>query len=314
MTEKATAKATKKKAEEEKIEVTAVAEEVKEEKKATKGKKAASKSKKKDSEEIVISAEQMGTNEDTKFVKYIEEGKVLRCNVYSAGRNDPKYGEFVSLYVEGRRIIIPKEEFCSNQDSVGLLSYIGRSVPFILTSVDEENKRFIASRVKAQAKIIQTEFMNADIDTVYTAKICGIMQFGVYVDVNGVEGILRNIDYSNTNVAVIDNLGIGDEIRVKMKRAYAGETKIEFKAETFVYNNDLDTTKIEVDTVVKARVVKVSEYCFFARVLPGIDARCKLPFNDEVSVGDQILIRILENSVNEEQKLELKGKYIRHIL
>lgn len=196
-----------------------------------------------------------------------------------------------------------------------LVSLLGRKIPFVVLGVDDKG-RILCSRRAAQVKIKADMAQDLASKTVLTGEVVRTAPYGVYVEVNGISGLLKNSDYINIAVPVSDFLHEGDQVKVICK-SISVNGKIQWepaeKPEAKAISYD-----VEEDTCVTGKVINLRPFehggvGVFVRIGKGLDALCMLPPDMELNPDDMVSLKILSvtPSADECTPPRVKGKLLR---
>lgn len=203
-----------------------------------------------------------------------------------------------------------------------LKSFIGKTVPTKIISIDEKKRRLVLSRkviVEAEKKAaLDKAWENIHAGEVVTGKVARLTDFGAFIDLGGIDGLLHVSDISWKRLKhPSDALNVGDEIEVKIIRANRETNRISLGRkqlmdkpfDEFVKNN-------EVGDIVTGTVVNLLDFGAFVRLKEGVEGlvhvsqisheRVEKP-SDELNSGDEVEVKIVEINT-EAQKIGLSIK------
>jgi small subunit ribosomal protein S1 len=228
-------------------------------------------------------------------------------------QRDPEYKDVMMVDFDGLWGIIPIEEADCDYNVKSLVPFIGRKVPLIITEYDKEKGRLVCSRKKAQnyikSKLI-TEFSQGN---VVSGKIVKINRFGAIVEICGISGYLKNENFSDDHISVGDVFSVGETIKVQLFSVNEND-KITFKVPQLYKKKNIPAVdNFEEGQIVKGRVISVKDWGFYVRLLPGIDALCPLPKNEEVLIGSKVAVK-LTRIFDENKKLRMRGRLIKFLV
>jgi ribosomal protein S1 len=228
-------------------------------------------------------------------------------------QRDPEYKDIMMVDFGGLWGVIPISEADCDYDRTSLVPFIGRKIPIVITDNDKENNRLICSRKKAQnlikSKLI-TEFSQGN---TISGKIIKITRFGAIIDVCGITGYLKNEDFSDDHISIGDIFKTGEELKVQLLSVNENE-KLSFKVPKLYKKGNIPAVdNFEEGQVVKGTVQSVKDWGFYVRLLPGVDALCPLPRNEEVLIGSKVAIKITR-VFDETGKLRMRGKLIKFLM
>lgn len=211
---------------------------------------------------------------------------------------------------------ITMDEVDAEIERKSLVSLLGRNIPFMIIRVDGD--KVYCSRGKAQMKIKADMAADLANKTVLTGEVVRTAPYGVYIEVCGISGLLKNSDYINIAVPVSDFLSEGDTVKVVCK-ALSPNGKIQWEPAVKPKTENI-TYDVEEDTCVTGKVVNLRPFesggvGVFVRIGKGLDALCLLPPDMEVNPDDQVSLKIVSvtPSADPSAPPRVKGKLLRII-
>lgn len=231
-----------------------------------------------------------------------EEDSVLTGTV----ANVVKGGVLVAS--NGVKVFIPASQAAPRRD-YDLNNLLKQTVNFKILEVNEGKQRAVGSiravqreeREAAQAKFFET----AQAGDVVEGEVKSITDYGVFVDLGGVDGLVRRMDLSWNRIKhPSDVVSVGDKVEVKIK-----DIDPETKKVSLVYKKDSDNpweifkTNYQVGQVVKATIVSITSFGAFAQIISGIDGLIHISqianqrvdnVADILSVGQEVDAQITE--------------------
>lgn len=231
-----------------------------------------------------------------------EEDSVLTGTV----ANVVKGGVLVAS--NGVKVFIPASQAAPRRD-YDLNNLLKQTVNFKILEVNEGKQRAVGSiravqreeREAAQAKFFET----AQAGDVVEGEVKSITDYGVFVDLGGVDGLVRRMDLSWNRIKhPADVVSVGDKVEVKIK-----DIDPETKKVSLVYKKDSDNpweifkTNYQVGQVVKATIVSITSFGAFAQIISGIDGLIHISqianqrvdnVADILSVGQEVDAQITE--------------------
>ena len=231
-----------------------------------------------------------------------DEGRVLKgvvTNVVKGG---------VTINYNGVRVFVPASQATARRDD-DLGELVKKEVDFKLLEVQANRQRAVGSiravakeaRAAARAKF----FENTQAGDTVKGTVKSITDYGVFVDLGGIDGLVRKPDLSWQRVKhPSDVVSIGDEVEVFVKDIDAenGKIALSYKKESdnpwnkFVEN-------YAVDQEIEVTVVSITSFGAFAQVIPGVDGLIHISqiantrvnsVGDVLKVGDRVKVKITE--------------------
>ena len=235
------------------------------------------------------------------IVKANESGEVLEGVVSEVVKGG------VNVYSNGVRVFVPASQ-ASLYRIEDLSELKGKNVKFKVLEIGR------GRRVIGSIKNVLREEKKAQVEKVWASiavgdKIKGTVKsltgYGAFVDIGGVDGMVHISELSWARIKnPAEVVSVGDEIEVYVKALDAEKHKISLgykKADEnpwLVFNNNY-----KVDDVVTVKIVSLTSYGAFARVIPGVDGLIHISQiankhvakpHDELSVGQEVEAKIVE--------------------
>jgi 4-hydroxy-3-methylbut-2-enyl diphosphate reductase len=221
----------------------------------------------------------------------------------------------------GLRIFIPASQI-SDQFIKSLDGFNGSPMRVRIIEFNKKNRRLVGS----QRVILEEEKKNSakDIweglspDKVYKGIVKNITNFGAFVDIGGVDGLIHVSDLSWGKVGhPSDILQVGQEVTVMLKIFDKEKRRISF---TYLEKGEdpwvKEAEKLTPNQELEVKVVRLVPYGAFVEILPGIeglihiseisDRRIERP-SQILKEGQQILAKILEINIDQ-KKISLSMK------
>ncbi|MBI4067641.1 30S ribosomal protein S1 [Candidatus Gottesmanbacteria bacterium] len=197
---------------------------------------------------------------------------------------------------QGLRGFIPSTQFESNY-ATNPSVLIGRSIKVKILEIDKALNRIVLSQKAAALGITPTALKQklAGIKTDDTLQgiISGIAPFGIFVDVDGIEGLVHisEIAWEKVgNPATLYKVGQGVEVLVLEVNQREGKLNLSIKRLTpDPWKNILDRYPLE--TTVKGKVTRVAPYGVFIQLEPGIEGLLhvsKITQGEDPKEGEEI--------------------------
>lgn len=222
--------------------------------------------------------------------------------------------------------IIRSGELDIDREHLNIQNIIGTKISFIVKAVDDEKNQLICSRKAAQrkARIAFYESAKADQNREYDGRITGFTDFGAFVDVDGVSGMLRNVDYSSDYSRVDQHYNVGDTIKVQCKNVSNDEKRrISWGVKEKYERTEPFVCNLTEGTVMLATVLSIKNFeqsiGVFVRLADGqrLDVLCPLPPEMELTKGTSVVVRIsrvVPNSNNPCRPPNLRGTIMRVVV
>ncbi|SKA76665.1 4-hydroxy-3-methylbut-2-enyl diphosphate reductase [Clostridium sp. USBA 49] len=209
------------------------------------------------------------------------------------------------------------EEYINKEFNIKIIEYIKNKKGFKI--VGSRKELLIEDKNKKEEEIWETLKPN----TVINGKVKRLTNFGAFIDVNGIDGLLHvsEISWGKVNKAS-DILNIGDVIQVYILDVDKDNKKLSLSMKRLVENpwKNVDI-KYPVGNIVLGKIVGLTDFGAFIELEPGVDGLVHISQisnkkinnpKDVLNIGQQIKAKIID--VNKERKkIELSIKEVENI-
>lgn len=272
---------------------------------------------------VVLSRIELVREEANRFVKEAFTNKT----VINVKMKEAVKGGLVANY-KGVRIFIPAShvELYHVDD---LTSYVGKELDINIIEYNEEkrttkiigSRRELLKKEREEKEAVAWEKIQAD--NTYEGEVKRLTDFGAFVDVEGVDGLLHvsEISWGRVNKPS-DVLKVGDKINVYVLSIDKDKKKLSLSMKKLIEDpwNNVDE-KYPVGNVVLGKVVRFASFGAFVELEPGVDAlvhisqishkRINKP-GDALQIGEQVKAKILDVN-KEDKKIGLSIKEVNEI-
>ncbi|MCD7823356.1 MAG: bifunctional 4-hydroxy-3-methylbut-2-enyl diphosphate reductase/30S ribosomal protein S1 [Oscillospiraceae bacterium] len=234
--------------------------------------------------------------------KAYESGEVLTGTV----TNIIKGGVIVTC--NGMRVFVPASQ-TGVRASEAMDSLLKKEVRFKIIELNEQRKRAVGSirKVTAEERAKRKEefFENAEVGQTILGEVKSITDYGVFVDVGGVDGLVRRMDLTWARIKhPSDVVSVGDHIEVTIKDIDKETGKV-----SLVYKKTEDNPWVifennySVGQTVEVKIVSITGFGAFAQIIPGIDGLIHISqianqrvanVSDFLTVGDVVTAKITD--------------------
>ena len=269
---------------------------------------------------IVLSTIEIEKGEAAKLLKEAFESKKTISVVVKKVVNG---GLICSL--KGTRIFVPASHLELHHVE-NLDSYVGCELQVTIIEFDDSdrNVKIVGSRrllLQKEEEEKQAEAWNTlEKEQIVDGTVRRLTEFGAFVEVNGVDGLLHVSEISWAKVTKVRNyLHIGDIIKVYVLDVDKENKKLSLSIRKLTKNPWIDILdKYPIDSVVLCKVVRFAKFGAFVELEPGVDGLIHISeishkhierLSDILQIGEEIKAKVLE--VNEEaKKISLSIKQI----
>ena len=214
----------------------------------------------------------------------------------------------VLVNCNGVSVFVPASQAAPKRD-FDLNELVNKEVNFKILEVNEGRQRAVGSirivareqRAAAQTKFFENTQPGEEVEGV----VKSITDYGVFVDLGGVDGLVRRVDLSwNRDKKPSDIVSVGDKITVRIK-----DIDTETKKISLVYKKDSENpweifkANYEAGQTVKAKIVSITSFGAFAQIIDGIDGLIHISqiankrvdnVADVLTVGQEVECKITE--------------------
>lgn len=222
----------------------------------------------------------------------LDEGDTITVTV----SNIENYGVFVDLGndIEGF-LHISEITWDKNVKNPGDYLTVGQEIDVEVIEINPKTHKLRVSLKRLLPKPFD-EFMKKHSEgEVVTGTVTSLTDFGAFVRIDGVEGLLHNQDISwDKNTKAKDVLKAGDEVEVKIAKINQDDQKISLNRKTLLESPiDKFATSNKVNTVVTGTIRDIKDFGVFVSLEDGVDALIRdedlAPLNkEELEIGQTI--------------------------
>ena len=225
----------------------------------------------------------------------------------------------LSVVVEDTRVFIPAS-LVSDSYEKDLSKYEGKEIEFVISEFNPRRNRVIgdrrqllvAERVEKQKEL----FAKLKVGDTVEGTVKNVTDFGAFVDLGGVDGLLH---ISEMSWGRVDNpkklFHVGDQLKVLVKDIHDTKIALSLKfPETNPWVNAAED--FAVGKVITGKVARMTDFGAFVELAPGVDALLHVSQisrahvdkpSDVLSIGQEITAKIVD--LNEaEKKISLSMK------
>ena len=214
----------------------------------------------------------------------------------------------VIAVADGVRVFIPAK-LASTARDFDLNQLVNQTVEFKITELNPSRQKAVGSirevAMQRRAEAMSSFFENTKVGDTMTGEVKSITDYGVFVDLGGVDGLVRRADLSwNRFKHPSEIVSVGDKIDVTIK-----DIDPETKKVALTYKKDSENpweifrANYEQGQVIKATVVSITSFGAFAQIINGVDGLIHISqiankrvdnVADVLKVGDEVEVMITE--------------------
>ena len=184
-------------------------------------------------------------------------------------------GGGLSVVVDEARVFIPAS-LVSDTYEKDLSKYQGQEIEFVISEFNPRRNRVIGDRrqllVAEKAKLQEELFANLKVGDVVEGTVKNVTDFGAFIDLGGVDGLLHISEMSWGRVENPKKVfQVGETIKVLVKDINDTKVALSLKfPETNPWANAEE--KYAVGTEVTGKVARMTDFGAFVELAPGVDA------------------------------------------
>ncbi|MBQ2699672.1 MAG: S1 RNA-binding domain-containing protein, partial [Clostridia bacterium] len=209
--------------------------------------------------------------------------------------------------VDGIRTFVPASQL-SQRYVEKIADFVGKDLKLKIIEVDKQKKRIVASRKAVMAEESAAKKQEAWAKLAEGETITGIVRrltdFGAFVDVGGVDGLIHITDLSWGRIKhPSEVVAPNQEITVKILSLDTERERIQLGYKQLQPKPwDVAEEKYPVGAIVEGKVVRITTFGAFVELEPGLDglvhiSQCALTrvqkVEDAVNVGDVVRVKVL---------------------
>ena len=221
-------------------------------------------------------------------------------------------GGGICATVDEVRVFIPAS-LVSDSYEKDLSKYEGKEIEFVISEFNPRRNRVIGDRrqllVAERAEKQKELFAKLQIGDTVEGTVKNVTDFGAFVDLGGVDGLLH---ISEMSWGRVDNpkklFHVGDQLKVLVKDIHDTKIALSLKfPETNPWVNAAED--FAVGKVITGKVARMTDFGAFVELAPGVDALLHVSQisrahvdkpSDVLSIGQEITAKIVD--LNEEEK------------
>ncbi len=196
------------------------------------------------------------------------------------------------------------------RDAAEMLKLVGQEIQCRITKLDTEKEDVVVDRrvvlEEEQTQRRDQRFSGLQEGAVVHGKVRNVMDFGAFVDLGGIDGLLHVMDMSYTRISKAgDAVKIGDELEVKILKVDATTKKISLGLKQLQEEPwSVAIRTFHVGDRVTGTVSRLTDFGAFVELMPGVDGlvhlselswdkRVRKP-GDLLKIGDRVEVVILQ--------------------
>jgi ribosomal protein S1 len=235
----------------------------------------------------------------------------------------------VNLVLKGGLVVIIKEvrvfipaSLVSDEFVSDLEQFKDQELSFVITEFNLKKNRIIGNRriliEKSKSSQVEEVFATMQVGDVMTGTIKNITDYGVFVNVGGVDGLVHISELSWGRIrSPKDVVKVGDEVKVRVLEIIKEKKKISLSMK-FSDENPWNEAEVKyaVGNVVTGKVARMTDFGAFVELETGVDALLHVSQisvkhvekpSDVLKVGDTVTAKITDLNLKD-KKISLSVK------
>ncbi|MCP5047006.1 MAG: S1 RNA-binding domain-containing protein [bacterium] len=199
--------------------------------------------------------------------------------------------------------------YCDSPDD-----YVNQIYPFVIIRFEEDGDNVVVSRRELlnleAAKEAEKMWRTLDENEIYEGTVTAVRDFGAFVDIGGIEGLLHISEISYRRLEnVSDELEVGQKVKVAVKGIDRQMRKVSFSRKALLDDPWTEATKkLSTGGEFQGKVVRMKTFGAFVELFPGVDGMVHISRlgtdrrhqhpKEVLKIGDIVTVRILEIDKN----------------
>jgi len=195
-------------------------------------------------------------------------------------------------------------------------SFVGKVIPVKIVKVNPDKKNLIVSRLEVleeEEELAKQKLNEIRVGDVLEGTVSNIAEFGIFVNLGGIEGLVHISEISWHKVRKIDELyKIGDKVKVQVIDIDRENRKVTLSIKRLQPHPwKVIAEKYPIGSRVKGKVKKIVDFGFFVELEPGIEGLVHISEmkwgrppshpSEMVKVGDEVELVVLNVDVERER-------------
>ncbi|MCL2174044.1 S1 RNA-binding domain-containing protein [Candidatus Saccharibacteria bacterium] len=207
--------------------------------------------------------------------KVVEDGKSIEVVPYDANRGG------LLIEYEGVRGFMPVSQLsaehyprATDKDEIlrRLHELVAKPMAAQIIDVDQKANKLIFSEKEAIKDGLADRLTSLKVSDVVTGVVTGIVDFGAFVNVDGIEGLIHISEISWERVAsVADVLKIGDQIQAKIISIDKDRLSLSIKQTTADPWLD-EAARFKIGDKVEGTITRITPFGAFVQISPAVEA------------------------------------------
>jgi small subunit ribosomal protein S1 len=207
----------------------------------------------------------------------VEKGETIEVVPFDANRGG------LLIEFEGVRGFMPVSQLAAthyprtadkDQILAKLKALIGKPMPAQILDVDQKANKLIFSEKEAIKDGLADRFASLKVGDTVHGTVTGVVDFGAFVNVDGIEGLVHISEISWERVAqVSDKLKVGDEVSAKIISIDKDRLSLSIK-QTLPDPFLAEIAKFNKGDEVEGTITRITPFGAFVSISPAVEALC----------------------------------------
>lgn len=225
----------------------------------------------------------------------------------------------LSVVIDEARIFIPAS-LVSDTYEKDLTKYKDQEIEFVISEFNPRRRRIIGDRkqilVAKKAELQKELFSRIQIGDVVEGKVKNVTEFGAFIDLGGVDGLLHISEMSWGRIESPKKVfKVGDTVKAFIKDIQGEKVALSMKFPDQNPWADADE-KFAVGNIITGKVARMTDFGAFVELVPGVDALLHVSQiarehiekpADVLKIGQEIEAKIVDFNL-EDKKISLSMK------
>ena len=246
-----------------------------------------------------------------KLLEVFENGEVVKASVKGSNAGG------LVVKVMGINGFIPASQI-TTYFVKNFTQYEGQDLDAKILSIDEKKKRVVLSSRVLQEEKLDTVWGKLIPDAIVTGKVVRMVDFGAFIDLGGVDGLVHVSDISWDRVTKPSEvLEVGQEVEVKILKANREKGRVSLGIKQLTEKPfDLFVKNHKAGDVLTGEVVNLLDFGAFLKLEEGVEGLVHVSQisnehvekpSDVLNIGDKLEVKILEIDT-ENQRISLSKR------
>jgi len=236
----------------------------------------------------------------------MNNGEVIEATVVGKNRGGllVSFGRLTGFVPQSHVVAIPRG-MQSEQLSDAKSELVSETLTLTVIEVDRRRNRLILSERAARQAARQQRMLELEVGTVVTGQVVSLVDFGAFVDIGGVDGLIHISNLDRNYVShPSEILSVGDEVEVRIDEINVERERISLNRAALQPDpwDEIDE-HYSIGDLVTGKVSNIADFGIFVEIphiLEGLVHISEMSTYgvtdpaDLVTPGDEILVRILD--------------------